>query len=80
MQILDFSFFPLHLKPSSKGCFAVCTTVNARCKFFNKRLFLRGGVLVGERIIGDLEKKKTKTFTSSAKLRMSFTNSEEFYN
>lgn len=79
MQILDSSFFPLHLKPSSKGCFAVCTTLNARCKFFNKRLFLRGGVLVGERIIAGLEKRK-KTFTSSAKLRMSFTNSEEFYN
>lgn len=83
---IDFSFYPLRLKPSSKGCFAVCTTVNARCKSFNKRCFsfffgwgVVGGVPVGERIIGE-GSEKIKNFKSSIKLKTSFTNSEEFYN
>lgn len=46
MQILDFSLFPLHLKPSSKGCFAVCTTVNAGAYFSTKGwFFFEGGVV-----------------------------------
>ena len=56
-----------------------CSMYHSQCQvqiFQQKTVFLRGGVLVGERIIGGFLKKH---LTSSTKLRMSFTNSE-FYN